>query len=73
MKWRRISSWRALGLAERSGMVASQQVEHVLWGWSQGTRDCATCHMPQVELPGGHAKFTDHPIRVARAGEGYPD
>ncbi len=38
-----------------------------------GTRDCASCHMPKVELPGGHAKFTDHMIRVVRAGEAYPD
>jgi len=29
--------------------------------------------MPQYELPGGHFKFTDHQIRVVRAGEPYPD
>lgn len=34
--------------------------------------NCASCHMPKVELPGGHAQFTDHYIRVARAGEPYP-
>src|SRR5438874_3341185 len=37
------------------------------------TKDCVTCHMPQYELPGGHFKFTDHQIRVVRAGEPYPD
>jgi hypothetical protein len=42
-------------------------------GCPVGTRDCASCHMPKVELPGGHVKFTDHMIRVVRAGEGYPD
>ena len=31
------------------------------------------CHMPKVELPGGHALFTDHMIRIVRAGEPYPD
>ncbi len=36
-------------------------------------RNCVTCHMPRVELPGAHAQFTDHYIRVARAGEGYPE
>jgi len=35
--------------------------------------NCAGCHMPKVELPGAHARFTDHQIRVARAGEAYPD
>lgn len=37
------------------------------------SRDCASCHMPKVELPGSHHKFTDHTIRIARAGEAYPD
>lgn len=34
---------------------------------------CITCHMPKIELPGSHAKFTDHQIRIVRAGEKYPD
>lgn len=29
--------------------------------------------MPKVELPGGHAQFTDHNIRVVKAGEPYPE
>ena len=37
------------------------------------TRDCVTCHMPKLDLPGAHQKFTDHRIRIARAGEPYPD
>lgn len=36
------------------------------------TRDCVTCHMPKVELPGMHAKFTDHWIRIARPGAPTP-
>lgn len=35
--------------------------------------NCTNCHMPKVELPGGHSPFTDHLIRIARAGEPYPD
>ena len=35
--------------------------------------DCVTCHMPKLDLAGSHAKFTDHRIRVVRAGEAYPD
>ena len=34
---------------------------------------CTSCHMPKVELPGGHAQFTDHYIRVVHAGEPYPE
>src|SRR5579863_1039821 len=34
---------------------------------------CVTCHMPKIPLPGGHAKFTDHQIRVVKEGESFPD
>jgi hypothetical protein len=33
---------------------------------------CVTCHMPKIELPGAHYKFTDHRIRVARPSDPYP-
>jgi len=35
--------------------------------------NCVTCHMPKVELPGAHARFTDHQIRIARPGDSYPN
>jgi hypothetical protein len=38
-----------------------------------GTKDCVTCHMPKVELPGAHLDFTDHRIRVVKAGEPFPN
>jgi len=34
---------------------------------------CIRCHMPKVDLPGGHQQFTDHQIRIVRKGEPYPD
>jgi hypothetical protein len=37
------------------------------------TKECVTCHMPKVELPEMHAKFTDHWIRIARPGEPVPN
>ena len=40
---------------------------------SVATTNCVTCHMPKIELPGAHARFTDHQIRIARAGEAYPN
>jgi len=33
---------------------------------------CTTCHMPKIELPGGHFKFTDHWIRIVKASETTP-
>jgi hypothetical protein len=35
--------------------------------------NCVTCHMPKIALPGAHARFTDHQIRIARSGEPYPN
>lgn len=35
--------------------------------------DCVSCHMPKVNLPGGHMAFTDHQIRIVKPGEPYPN
>ena len=37
--------------------------------------NCTSCHMPKITLPGGgnHLTFTDHQIRVVRAGDPYPN
>ena len=37
------------------------------------TQNCASCHMPEYEIPGSHHKFSDHQIRIVRAGEPYPN
>ncbi|MDX6709857.1 MAG: hypothetical protein QOH96_873 [Blastocatellia bacterium] len=36
-------------------------------------RQCISCHMPKVEFPGSHFKFTDHRIRTVREGEPFPN
>lgn len=36
-------------------------------------KDCVTCHMPKVEIPGSHNRFTDHLIRIVKGNEKYPD
>ena len=36
-------------------------------------KDCTSCHMPKVLVPEMHADFTDHRIRIARAGETFPE
>ena len=35
-------------------------------------KQCASCHMPKIELPEMHYKFTDHWIRIAKPGEPTP-
>jgi hypothetical protein len=36
-------------------------------------KDCTSCHMPKVYVPEMHDNFTDHRIRIARAGEAFPE
>lgn len=36
------------------------------------THGCSDCHMPKVELPGMHFKFTDHWIRITKPGAPVP-
>ncbi|HEX4166773.1 MAG TPA: multiheme c-type cytochrome [Bryobacteraceae bacterium] len=35
--------------------------------------NCVSCHMPKLEMPGAHHKFTDHNIRIVKANEPYPN
>lgn len=50
--------------------VASQQ--RVAKLCKVATQNCSTCHMPKLDLPGAHHKFTDHNIRIVRDHEPYP-
>jgi len=34
--------------------------------------NCSSCHMPKIELQGGHHKFSDHDIRIVRTNSPYP-
>jgi hypothetical protein len=38
-----------------------------------GQRDCAGCHMPKVPVPNSPILYTDHRIRIAKAGAPYPE
>jgi hypothetical protein len=37
------------------------------------TKNCASCHMPKIEVPEMHRAFVDHEIRIVRPGRGLPD
>jgi hypothetical protein len=47
--------------------------EHVGAVCKVGTKECSSCHMPKVNVPEMHYAFTDHRIRVVRAGDSYPE
>ena len=34
---------------------------------------CVSCHMPQISMPNGLLRFTDHQIRIVKANEPYPN
>ena len=38
-----------------------------------GSKNCAGCHMPKVEVPEMHHTFADHRIRIVKPGEPIPD
>jgi hypothetical protein len=37
------------------------------------TKNCASCHMPRIEVPVMHRAFVDHQIRIVRPGAPLPD
>jgi Cytochrome c554 and c-prime len=55
----------------RKGEASDSSPSHAVC--PKATAKCTSCHMPKYEVPGMHAKFTDHFIRVVRAGESYPN
>jgi hypothetical protein len=36
-------------------------------------KDCVSCHMPKVDVAEIHTTFTDHRIRIVRAGASFPE
>jgi hypothetical protein len=52
---------------------SSSTAEHMAAVCPISEKDCVSCHMPKYDIPGMHYKFTDHWIRVAKAGAPYPD
>jgi hypothetical protein len=63
--------------AEKTERIATQNekvANHPGAACPVATSNCASCHMPKVEVPSMHAPFTDHRIRVVRdAAVAYPN
>jgi hypothetical protein len=50
----------------------SQQKAAIAPACKVSANNCVSCHMPKYEVPQSHTTFTDHYIRVVRAGAGFP-
>lgn len=61
------------GNAAEEKAVEGKAAEAKVAGCKVGTKDCASCHMPKVEIPGSHFKFSDHFIRVVKPNDRYPN
>jgi hypothetical protein len=55
------------------GADAEASREHPGKACPISTSKCVTCHMAKYEIPGSHAQFTDHWIRIVREDAPYPD
>ncbi len=56
-----------------TGAGTSPTQDHPGKACPQSDHNCASCHMPKQNAPSSHNTFTDHDIRVVRAGEQVPD
>jgi len=55
------------------GAATSTTKDHPGKACPQADHDCASCHMPKQEFIHSHHSFTDHDIRIVRAGETAPN
>jgi hypothetical protein len=56
-----------------NGAAAKKTADHPGPACPVSTQNCSSCHMAKVYVPEMHADFTDHRIRIVRAGEAYPE
>lgn len=54
------------------GMIASHPDASAMKTCPASKTDCVSCHMPKIDLPGGHQVFTDHDIRIVHPNDPYP-
>jgi hypothetical protein len=69
---RDVASYDSRCLACHASRGTKQDAAHVGRACPTAGKDCVSCHMPKYEFPEVHHKFTDHQIRVVRAGEVMP-
>jgi hypothetical protein len=69
---RDVASYDSNCLQCHSGVTKTTSTAHRAAVCPKATHDCVTCHMPKVTLPSMHGDFTDHFIRIAKAGDPLP-
>jgi len=57
--------------AKPASRTAGHAAQTMVAGCRVATRNCTSCHMPKVDPPEAHFKFTDHFIRVVKPNETY--
>ncbi len=69
-----IASYDASCLAcHASNSAEKKSANHPGAACPVSTKNCVSCHMPKVQPPNLHSTFTDHWIRIAKAGSAYPE
>lgn len=56
-----------------SKLGTKQAAGHTAPACRIAVKNCVTCHMQQIEVPGTYTTFTDHWIRVVKKGAPYPE
>jgi hypothetical protein len=64
---------RACLKCHAGSLGSSKTVSHERPACPVATSRCTSCHMVKVYVPEMHDNFTDHRIRIAKAGEAFPD
>ncbi|MFN7993934.1 MAG: cytochrome c3 family protein [Bryobacteraceae bacterium] len=64
---------RAAGFYDNKCTVCHQSGASAAHACPKGNRECVSCHMPKIELPEAHFRFTDHRIRIVHPGAPYPN
>ncbi|HWY44494.1 MAG TPA: multiheme c-type cytochrome [Candidatus Sulfotelmatobacter sp.] len=54
-----------------SGVGQKADAQHHGAACPVATKNCTTCHMPKTMVPTMHDTFTDHKIRIVKAGEAF--
>ena len=62
----------SVGARLSAGMIAAYPNASAMKTCPVSNANCVRCHMPKLDLPGGHQLFTDHDIRIVGANEPYP-
>lgn len=68
-----LASINAKGSQDVAGRPAVSDAGRIRAACPVGTAKCTSCHMPKTYVPDMHDSFTDHRIRVVRAGESFPE